>query len=73
MRHHITNYYYSEKVLGEGGFGLVKQCVEKSTGQKFAVKIIEKRSARELQVAVIFVTIKSPTFIYISLSQIETI
>lgn len=31
--------YDVHEILGKGGFGTVRRCVEKSTGHEFAVKV----------------------------------
>jgi len=41
----LTEYYHIDentKVLGQGSFGLVQQCVHKATGEKRAVKRLDK-------------------------------
>ncbi|CAD8080235.1 unnamed protein product [Paramecium primaurelia] len=40
----INKVYTLEKTLGEGAFGVVKRAVKKSTGEQFAVKIINKEN-----------------------------
>eukprot|EP01121_Diplochlamys_sp_Union-15-3_P022867 TRINITY_DN986_c0_g1_i2.p1 TRINITY_DN986_c0_g1~~TRINITY_DN986_c0_g1_i2.p1 ORF type:complete len:383 (-),score=83.69 TRINITY_DN986_c0_g1_i2:452-1600(-) len=39
--------YTFGKELGKGGFSVVKECVNKETGEKVAIKIIEKQNAGE--------------------------
>ncbi|TMS01567.1 Serine/threonine-protein kinase DCLK2, partial [Larimichthys crocea] len=38
----INDKYQVGKVIGDGNFAVVKECVERSTGQEFALKIIDK-------------------------------
>ncbi|KAM3591234.1 uncharacterized protein V6R79_025194 [Siganus canaliculatus] len=38
----INEKYQVGKVIGDGNFAVVKECVERSTGQEFALKIIDK-------------------------------
>ncbi|KAM3857308.1 serine/threonine-protein kinase DCLK2-like [Diretmus argenteus] len=38
----INERYVVGKVIGDGNFAVVKECVERSTGQEFALKIIDK-------------------------------
>ncbi|KAJ8008558.1 hypothetical protein DPEC_G00106140 [Dallia pectoralis] len=38
----IKDKYRVGKVIGDGNFAVVKECVERSTGQEFALKIIDK-------------------------------
>ncbi|XP_026159215.1 serine/threonine-protein kinase DCLK2 isoform X2 [Mastacembelus armatus] len=38
----ISEKYKVGKVIGDGNFAVVKECVEKSTGKEFALKIIDK-------------------------------
>ncbi|KAK1886845.1 Serine/threonine-protein kinase DCLK2 [Dissostichus eleginoides] len=38
----ISEKYKIGKVIGDGNFAVVKECVEKSTGKEFALKIIDK-------------------------------
>ncbi|XP_030630789.1 serine/threonine-protein kinase DCLK2 [Chanos chanos] len=38
----ITDKYRVGKVIGDGNFAVVKECVERSTGQEYALKIIDK-------------------------------
>ncbi|XP_051934528.1 serine/threonine-protein kinase DCLK2-like [Hippocampus zosterae] len=38
----ISSKYKIGKVIGDGNFAVVKECVERSTGQEFALKIIDK-------------------------------
>ncbi|XP_037335778.2 serine/threonine-protein kinase DCLK2-like [Pungitius pungitius] len=38
----ITDKYKVGKVIGDGNFAVVKECVEKSTGHEYALKIIDK-------------------------------
>ncbi|XP_034020911.1 serine/threonine-protein kinase DCLK2-like [Thalassophryne amazonica] len=38
----INEKYKIGKVIGDGNFAVVKECVERSTGQEFALKIIDK-------------------------------
>ncbi|XP_057710438.1 serine/threonine-protein kinase DCLK2-like [Corythoichthys intestinalis] len=38
----ISSKYKIGKVIGDGNFAVVKECIERSTGQEFALKIIDK-------------------------------
>ncbi|KAK5865681.1 hypothetical protein PBY51_019930 [Eleginops maclovinus] len=38
----ISDKYKIGKVIGDGNFAVVKECVERSTGKEFALKIIDK-------------------------------
>ncbi|XP_053199618.1 serine/threonine-protein kinase DCLK2-like [Scomber japonicus] len=38
----INDKYKVGKVIGDGNFAVVKECVERSTGQEYALKIIDK-------------------------------
>ncbi|XP_026016154.1 serine/threonine-protein kinase DCLK2-like isoform X2 [Astatotilapia calliptera] len=38
----INEKYKVGKVIGDGNFAVVKECVERSTGQEYALKIIDK-------------------------------
>ncbi|XP_074480434.1 serine/threonine-protein kinase DCLK2-like [Sebastes fasciatus] len=38
----INEKYRVGKVIGDGNFAVVKECVERSTGQEYALKIIDK-------------------------------
>ncbi|KAA0706498.1 Serine/threonine-protein kinase DCLK2 [Triplophysa tibetana] len=38
----ITEKYKVGKVIGDGNFAVVRECVERSSGQEFALKIIDK-------------------------------
>ncbi|XP_068443638.1 serine/threonine-protein kinase DCLK2-like [Clinocottus analis] len=38
----ISDKYEVGKVIGDGNFAVVKECVERSTGKEFALKIIDK-------------------------------
>ncbi|XP_061664488.1 serine/threonine-protein kinase DCLK2-like isoform X2 [Syngnathoides biaculeatus] len=38
----ISSKYSIGKVIGDGNFAVVKECVERSTGQEFALKVIDK-------------------------------
>ena len=40
------NYRVSKVVLGKGSFATVKECTDKRTGQKYALKIMEKKAFR---------------------------
>ncbi|XP_037546445.1 serine/threonine-protein kinase DCLK2 [Nematolebias whitei] len=43
----ILEKYNVGKVIGDGNFAVVKECVERSTGKEFALKIIDKAKCRE--------------------------
>ena len=40
--HQIEESYISGEILGQGSFGVVREAVQKETGKKFAIKIINK-------------------------------
>ncbi|XP_067355916.1 serine/threonine-protein kinase DCLK2 isoform X3 [Channa argus] len=42
----ILEKYEVGKVIGDGNFAVVKDCVERSTGKEFALKIIDKAKCR---------------------------
>ncbi|KAM3622666.1 uncharacterized protein V6R79_001779 [Siganus canaliculatus] len=42
----ILEKYKIGKVIGDGNFAVVKECVERSTGKEFALKIIDKTKCR---------------------------
>uniref|UniRef100_A0A3P8UPQ1 Serine/threonine-protein kinase DCLK2 n=1 Tax=Cynoglossus semilaevis TaxID=244447 RepID=A0A3P8UPQ1_CYNSE len=42
----ILDKYKVGKVIGDGNFAVVKECVERSTGKEFALKIIDKNKCR---------------------------
>ncbi|XP_023118001.2 serine/threonine-protein kinase DCLK2 isoform X2 [Amphiprion ocellaris] len=42
----ILEKYKIGKVIGDGNFAVVKECVERSTGKEFALKIIDKAKCR---------------------------
>uniref|UniRef100_A0A8C1NP63 Serine/threonine-protein kinase DCLK2 n=1 Tax=Cyprinus carpio TaxID=7962 RepID=A0A8C1NP63_CYPCA len=42
----ILDKYKIGKVIGDGNFAVVKECVERSTGKEFALKIIDKNKCR---------------------------
>ncbi|XP_067297448.1 serine/threonine-protein kinase DCLK2 isoform X3 [Pseudorasbora parva] len=42
----IVDKYKIGKVIGDGNFAVVKECVERSTGKEFALKIIDKNKCR---------------------------
>ncbi|XP_016887743.1 serine/threonine-protein kinase DCLK1-like isoform X2 [Cynoglossus semilaevis] len=42
----IGDRYKVGRILGNGNFAVVRQCVEKSSGQEFALKIISKEKCR---------------------------
>ncbi|KAK2817202.1 hypothetical protein Q5P01_025393 [Channa striata] len=42
----ILEKYKVGKVIGDGNFAVVKDCVERSTGKEFALKIIDKAKCR---------------------------
>lgn len=39
-----STYKVTKKTLGVGSFAVVKECIHRSTGQPFALKIILKRA-----------------------------
>uniref|UniRef100_A0A8B9HF96 non-specific serine/threonine protein kinase n=1 Tax=Astyanax mexicanus TaxID=7994 RepID=A0A8B9HF96_ASTMX len=42
----ILEKYKVGKIIGDGNFAVVKDCVERSTGKEFALKIIDKNKCR---------------------------
>ncbi|XP_051992921.1 serine/threonine-protein kinase DCLK2-like isoform X2 [Xyrauchen texanus] len=42
----VLDKYKIGKVIGDGNFAVVKECVERSTGKEFALKIIDKNKCR---------------------------
>src|SRR5437762_1987758 len=47
--HELTNeYMISEKILGRGTFAIVRECTEKQTGKKYALKILSKKTINNL-------------------------
>jgi serine/threonine protein kinase len=43
----ISDYYKFEDEIGRGSFAIVKGAVNRKTGEKVAIKIIEKRNLGE--------------------------
>jgi len=43
----ITDFYIIGGELGTGGFSIVKECTSKKDGEKYAVKIIEKKALKD--------------------------
>lgn len=52
----ITERYKVGRTLGDGNFAVVRECVERSTGRAFALKIISKDKCRG-KVSVLMLTI----------------
>ena len=46
--HQIEERYISGEVLGQGSFGVVREAMQKETGRKFAIKIINKEKVTHL-------------------------
>lgn len=42
----IAERYKVGRTLGDGNFAVVRECVEKSTGREYALKIISKDKCR---------------------------
>lgn len=42
----LSDRYDIGQVIGEGNFALVKECIDKSTGRRFALKIIDKSKCK---------------------------
>ena len=42
----IEESYVIGEVLGKGSFGVVREALQKKTGQKFAIKVIHKEKVR---------------------------
>lgn len=51
----ILKEYTLHRKLGEGTFGVLMECVQRSTGSKFALKIIIKESLNPHYLEVTFV------------------
>ena len=43
----IEDFFEFKEKIGEGHFGLVKRCIEKSTGKEYAVKIMNKNKIKK--------------------------
>jgi len=43
----IEDFFEIKEKIGEGHFGLVKRCIEKSTGKEYAVKIMNKNKIKK--------------------------
>ena len=43
----IEEFFKFKEKIGEGHFGVVKKCIEKSTGKEYAVKIMNKNKIKE--------------------------
>ncbi len=43
----IEDYFEFKEKIGEGHFGVVKKCIEKSSGKEYAVKIMNKNKIKE--------------------------
>ncbi|CAL9699979.1 unnamed protein product [Knipowitschia caucasica] len=72
----ISEKYKVGKVIGDGNFAVVKECVERSTGKEFALKIIDKAKCAgkehliESEVAVLR-KVKHPNIIML-LEEVDT-
>ncbi|XP_016087580.1 serine/threonine-protein kinase DCLK2-like isoform X7 [Sinocyclocheilus grahami] len=72
----IMNKYKIGKVIGDGNFAVVKECVGRSTGKEFALKIIDKNKCRgkehliESEVAVLR-RVKHPNIIML-IEEVDT-
>ncbi|XP_047668503.1 serine/threonine-protein kinase DCLK2 isoform X6 [Tachysurus fulvidraco] len=72
----IVEKYKVGKVIGDGNFAVVKECVERSTGKEFALKIIDKNKCRgkehliESEVAVLR-QVKHPNIIML-MEEVDT-
>ncbi|XP_062852282.1 serine/threonine-protein kinase DCLK2 isoform X2 [Trichomycterus rosablanca] len=72
----ISKKYKVGKVIGDGNFAVVKECVERSTGKEFALKIIDKIKCRgkehliESEVAVLR-RVKHPNIIML-IEEVDT-
>lgn len=42
----ITERYKVGRTLGDGNFAIVRECVERSTGREYALKVISKNKCR---------------------------
>jgi len=42
----LDNLYFIGRVVGAGSFGVVRECVEMSSGKRYAVKSIQKKPKR---------------------------
>ena len=52
MMKNIENRYVFGKTLGQGAFGLVRYCMHRDSGKKFAIKIMTKRAIQKQQIYV---------------------
>lgn len=43
---YISDRYTVGRMLGDGNFAVVRECVERSTGREYALKIINKGKCR---------------------------
>ncbi|XP_058242248.1 serine/threonine-protein kinase DCLK2 isoform X2 [Hemibagrus wyckioides] len=72
----IVEKYKVGKVIGDGNFAVVKECVERSTGKEYALKIIDKNKCRgkehliESEVAVLR-RVKHPNIIML-MEEVDT-
>uniref|UniRef100_A0A672KMN9 non-specific serine/threonine protein kinase n=1 Tax=Sinocyclocheilus grahami TaxID=75366 RepID=A0A672KMN9_SINGR len=72
----ILDKFKIGKVIGDGNFAVVKECVERSTGKEFALKIIDKNKCRgkehliESEVAVLR-RVKHPNIIML-IEEVDT-
>ncbi|XP_060782534.1 serine/threonine-protein kinase DCLK2 isoform X2 [Neoarius graeffei] len=72
----IVEKYKVGKIIGDGNFAVVKECVERSTGKEFALKIIDKKKCRgkehliESEVAVLR-RVKHPNIIML-MEEVDT-
>ncbi|XP_029007103.1 serine/threonine-protein kinase DCLK2 isoform X2 [Betta splendens] len=72
----LLDKYKVGKVIGDGNFAVVKDCVERSTGKEFALKIIDKAKCRgkehliESEVAVLR-RVKHPNIIML-MEEVDT-
>lgn len=46
--HQIEETYISGEILGQGSFGVVREALQRETGNKFAIKIINKEKVKVL-------------------------
>lgn len=46
MPSYISDRYKVGRMLGDGNFAVVRECVEHSTGREYALKIINKGKCR---------------------------
>lgn len=62
----IVERYKVGRTLGDGNFAVVRECVERSTGREYALKIISKDKCRgkvSLHVHLLTIIIRPPSLV----------